>query len=685
MKPLIKKINNLKKLNYYSILKHLTLGVDVLFAFLLLFDYLSYLPEFWSINITYIFYFVVAVNTCFLAFKINKIPEAERKDSKMIYYFSHFFLLSLVVIALNQFLKRAWIIEHLSEISALAIGLGFLTFYAYRSKVEKEIEEEKVSEEKAEKERFKEFGNKFPFWNRILVLRRFVRWMYKEGWWYAVGLILIVVLGFVLRVWNVENITPGRDEFHQIIAGKNFYENGIFYCTRSTYITYITAFLFKIFGTDLLFARSPAIVFGSLISILIYFLAKKINKKIGMISAFLWATLPWAIAMSQFLREYIFVIFITLLFFLIIFNHFKKYSEKIFSKKSIIKILVYYILFYSFVKFNGGSVGIGFLLSFIPLIILGFNYTMKNRKYKKFFYMLMIITFLIGGFFLKFVLNLFGKIGPISASNISSFGINIEWFNVFFNPFIKFPMMWYSFLNINSLLLLFFTFIGIIFLYKNKEYIIYFITFIFTLLFFVFFIPIKEYFVARYIFYIVPFYIILLSCSFFILCLFLKNIKINKIFSFLIIVLFLVTIINPVNIYHGALNDLRIKSGDQRQVFSIENRDLNELFTFLDSQNFSNENIVITTIPDVFTWYYNFDLSNGRKRCRADMVNTCYSQANNIYELKEMEKVVKLNPSGFIITEVWRKEIKKEDFILSDKKIIYLGKFSFRYGVWKWD
>ncbi len=144
-------MKKLMGLDWYKILHHFTIGVDILFVFLLLFNWLSYLPEFW--NMTYIFFAVVAVNTGFLAFKINKIPEAVRDKSSMIYYFSHFFLLSLVVIALNQFLKRVWIIEHLSEISAVAIGLGFLTFYAYRNKVEREIEDEGVSEEKAEKKK----------------------------------------------------------------------------------------------------------------------------------------------------------------------------------------------------------------------------------------------------------------------------------------------------------------------------------------------------------------------------------------------------------------------------------------------------------------------------------------------------------------------------------------------------
>ena len=88
-------INYLKKFNHYNILKHLAIGFNVLFLAVLLFNYLNFLPDFW--NITYIFYFIVVVNTLFFAFKIKKIPESVRDKSSMIYYFSHFFLLSLLI------------------------------------------------------------------------------------------------------------------------------------------------------------------------------------------------------------------------------------------------------------------------------------------------------------------------------------------------------------------------------------------------------------------------------------------------------------------------------------------------------------------------------------------------------------------------------------------------------------
>jgi len=184
----------LPNLDYYRIIKHSAIDTNILFFILLILNYLHYLPEFWNTNKVYIWFFVVAVNTAFFSFKIKQIPENKRRDSRMVYLFSHFFLLSLLIIVLNQFLKRQIIIDFLPEIIAVSIGLGFLTFYAFRNRVEKEIEHEKLSEEKAEKKRYKEFNKKFPRINRIWGLRNIVRWGYKEGWVYVLILLAILIM-----------------------------------------------------------------------------------------------------------------------------------------------------------------------------------------------------------------------------------------------------------------------------------------------------------------------------------------------------------------------------------------------------------------------------------------------------------------------------------------------------------
>lgn len=219
---------------WYGWTKHITIALDVLFLVILLINYLNYLPEFWKI--TWIFYFVLAINTGFLALKINKIPESERDSKSWIYLISHLFILILVVIAVNQFLKREIITDYMPYIIGVAIATGFLTFYTSKNKVEKELEDEKVNEDLKEKKRKDEFDVKFKWltkfnlpygfnkvshnkndslFNKILKLiiltiacpfiflirlpYSLTKWMYKEGWVYVLALLLIIILFVAIK------------------------------------------------------------------------------------------------------------------------------------------------------------------------------------------------------------------------------------------------------------------------------------------------------------------------------------------------------------------------------------------------------------------------------------------------------------------------------------------------------
>ncbi len=195
-------LNNIKKkfnsINLEKLSIHLMVIAGVLWLFNLLFNYLEILPYY--LNVKFFFVLFIASGVFYFVQIIKKIPEAVRDKSSMVYYFSHFFLLSLIVIAVNQFLKRQIIIDNLFYISVLSIGFGFLTFYANRDRVEKEIEDEKEKEGEAEKKREEEFEGKFPRINKIWGLRSVVRWMYREGWWYVIILLAILIIFTAIKV-----------------------------------------------------------------------------------------------------------------------------------------------------------------------------------------------------------------------------------------------------------------------------------------------------------------------------------------------------------------------------------------------------------------------------------------------------------------------------------------------------
>lgn len=166
-------------INYYRIIKYSIIPLDIVMIGLLAMNYLGKLPAFW--NSIYIFYVLLIINTLFLTLRLNNISEKERENDYTVFWAKYLFLLGLVVLAINQFLQREIITQHMNYIIGVVIALGFLTFFASRERVEKEIEDEKITEEKAELRRKEEFATRFPFINKIPVLRSLVKWMYKEG------------------------------------------------------------------------------------------------------------------------------------------------------------------------------------------------------------------------------------------------------------------------------------------------------------------------------------------------------------------------------------------------------------------------------------------------------------------------------------------------------------------------
>ncbi|MCD4844230.1 MAG: glycosyltransferase family 39 protein [Methanosarcinales archaeon] len=80
--------------------------------------------------------------------------------------------------------------------------------------------------------------------------------------------------------------------------------------------------------TSIFLARFPSVVFGTASIVAIYFLAKKINKKVGIISCFLITFSPICVALSRFAREYqaYFLVIVLLLVYLIYL--FETYDQK---------------------------------------------------------------------------------------------------------------------------------------------------------------------------------------------------------------------------------------------------------------------------------------------------------------------------------------------------------------------
>jgi len=153
----------------------------------------------------------------------------------------------------------------------------------------------------------------------------------KENKPYFIILAAIAVLGFILRILNLDVVTLWVDEYVHVLRAQEVVngsgplfkkDNG------GILLTMIIIPLFKLFGETAFWARFPSVVFGTLSIPLIFLLAKKLfNKNVAVIAAFLGAFSLYLIFWSRMSRNYaVFEFFYLLLLTVFIygFEHFKK-------------------------------------------------------------------------------------------------------------------------------------------------------------------------------------------------------------------------------------------------------------------------------------------------------------------------------------------------------------------------
>tara|TARA_Y100000310_G_scaffold25020_1_gene23972 strand:- start:4433 stop:6508 length:2076 start_codon:yes stop_codon:yes gene_type:complete len=685
-------------LDWYKILHHFTIGVDVLFAFLLLFNFLNYLPEFW--NIRYIFYVVVAINTGFLAFKMNKIPEDKRKDSKMIYYFSHFFLLSLVVITINQFLKRQFIIDFMPEITAFAIGLGFLTFYAYRNKVEKEIEEEKVSEEKAEKKRFDEFGDKFPRLNKIPVLRRFVRWMYKEGWVYSILFVLIIILFLGVRLYSMDYI-DGSDNYNDV-AIKALYENGHSFYNYSLISTKLMLLSVNIFGFNFAALKLPFILYSLITIIFIYFIAKFINKKVALLSMFLFAISPWSIILSKVTRDYSFDCMMGVIVLYLCLLLYQKSKEGDF-KKNLINLIYLFslvIFIYGISELNHrANTLILLIFPFIIGIFMTYEIIKDNLKINSRFRQGIRVLYFPIILFILIICFYFIAYFPF----MRGYSFDKFYFYVFFNSLAESPWQWFQGNALSILLIFSFFLLPILFNFlkcKKQEIInILYSIFFFGLVLYLFkYKSHVEYNPTRYVYFLFPIYCILFSLSLFYYLRNYSEINFKNLFAILIIILLFFNFtsfyysVDPIKAYEKeGISDLKIDN------VGVGRFDMYEVINFIrDKDPLLNDIYVVSGRFDEFILLLNWPIDKNRKVVshegqQYDIGRNMFVESE-YFSIHELPSALRTFPDGYFITEEYSLYLEEGvENILKEEDIIYGGvpmKFikSFgNYKIYKWE
>ncbi|HLD54992.1 MAG TPA: hypothetical protein VJB35_01905 [Candidatus Nanoarchaeia archaeon] len=619
------------------------------FLSLVLMNELDILPS-W-VNVKFGFILMMTAITYFFVVKIKEIPEKKRDKSSIVYYFSHFFLLSLIIIAVNQFLKRQIIIDNLFYISVVSIAFGFLTFYANRDRVEKEIEDEKIAEDKAEEKRENEFDKKFPRLKwfdfsykfkecfsdrrwfewifRILIcpfvfLARlpyvFVKWMYREGWWYSFVLALILLNSFMISIDNLDLLPLQNDEFLTYNA-VNYIINGDFkmidfqygadssksqlFYSRSLPFSLGVAFFVKILGGDSLnyFNLRFFSVFCWVLTLIVFYLILKIflTKIPLLFLLFSFSLFYLNIYYSRVSRMYslfLFIFFVLILLGLKIFSKLKEEKKFPSIKRSLLiqkeffisnfrEITLFLIIFFIGIKVHYHT--------FFVLIIFYFYLVFNIKKYKWLFYPL-ILFLIIGLFLIGFHLFIYPLIG-------------VWYFNsrgIIYPQFLEYN---YKYLagGIGTIMLFF---IPLFQLKKSPNLIKFSYIVLFSIVpLYLFLFNGIQFHEPRYMMFIYPFYLIIIVYSIYLISkLFTEKNKFKTIlFLFSLFILF----ITPFTIFGICGNNLLVSCpiSHESKIFNLDrwNYDYDEIYQKI-KENLEDDTIIVgRTIHEFYLEKYSID------------------------------------------------------------------------------
>jgi len=128
--------------------------------------------------------------------------------------------------------------------------------------------------------------------------RTTIRWDVPE----VMLLLSVIILAYLLRAFNLGNLYPAVDEYYQLIAAKQILQGAgpeFRIPAKSMDGHAAVTVALRIFGNELWVARSVGVLFNVLAIIPLYFLTRKINRAIAVLSSILYATSPWIITFAE--------------------------------------------------------------------------------------------------------------------------------------------------------------------------------------------------------------------------------------------------------------------------------------------------------------------------------------------------------------------------------------------------
>lgn len=472
-------------------------------------------------------------------------------------------------------------------------------------------------------------------------------WLNNRNLVYSCCLVLLLLLAFLLRFWNLTILDPYTDEYSHLLAAKDYLDTGVLNYTRARLVTYLAALFFRIgnpnsFYEYLFWGRVPGVIFSTLTAVPLYFLTRKISPPVALISTFLWATSPWAIGVAKTIREYAFYPFFILLGALAL----VKLLELLFDYKReyLLKIILCLIPIIAFIgyafRYDIASTlricGIIFAGIAAYYLVLHFNQIKTLFKTNKVAFSLVIL--LVGSIAISMLVyaNRSGH-----HVNIAHLKLSDYWFRIFFVPGgLSTPMHWwgdYSFIFIA----VFIAATGFFYaaLNRRRKYFLHLAVFSALLIFFTFFFD--RYGRPRYIFYALPFFIPLAAVSIEALVGYVNRIKpfSLRVIASLAVAIFLFQAFNYQNILYPVFSNEHgyVKTTNEHHDSLKSTMELLE-------REIGPDDVFITTIArSMLLLAFNIDKE------RISSYN--YSRAERF---EKVEKIIEENPQGFMILD-WRR------------------------------
>lgn len=190
----------------------------------------------------------------------------------------------------------------------LSVVLGVVVFWWNRDRFSDSLERISSREVRGRIE----LGRKLRRIGRIAGVGWLIRWMSREGWGYSAGLILVLLVGALLRFWDLGGTGFQVDEIFHAVSADSVTKGGLPYqCVedytywRGALVTYGSAVLEFIFGKSEFWLRVPMALSGMLLILISYLLGRTFfNRNVGLIFASFIAFDIWFVEFSRYLRFY---------------------------------------------------------------------------------------------------------------------------------------------------------------------------------------------------------------------------------------------------------------------------------------------------------------------------------------------------------------------------------------------